>query len=999
MHVQRMNQILSDVNVSLTDPDFLSHIFNAVAKARKSSLASSQSNDDDALQRECAEEYEDLSCRLDVTKIQESCSVRNVLKTRRLANLLINDHGDLQSALLPRVMAHLAEHAYSLGPQRQYDGQRNEQILRVLTQLSTDPDQMRLFKRIGKPHQHPLADQIIRDTLQLPPSVMITDAHARRAVLAAWMCLLRQNVGSCFATAPAIIIHDEQPEQFLLDLYDMLGTGRLKRTFGGIEYTVPISTSWGAGDLRKPLLLIMNPSDEESSVWNAPGLILALESAGLLDANAAVEQKVKQTRSLVLHVFPEWGVKQPYILTSIEVILRRILMHHYKLKSQDLHEFENRPRRMIFTDLVVQTSSAGLGGKSEACTNFLSQFHIAADAYKSLADNALLKAWEFTLASFSDVKSEFGRWNLYSSLGLRPEEPGGIGQCLYENITRKLDQSNAKVQDFQFEYEHMFAQVKQLEVRMRSASSEKEAQWLRVEYQSKTNEFYLLEEMRNAAHAKGEALANLLNVFAESYDRLFPEYFQEVYDADMHEVNVGPYDDSPAGFRLIYKHGRSNTAQWMRIKTPQEFIEALASFFIATEREISTLESLKGMETDIAEIVTAIVHHVRTQEFLETAFYRMAMAHRQPAVRNPLEHLDQIEKKPWAYTSGGAMTTLISCYFRREQKPTEVSRWVENPMELFVFFVDTLKQLPYKMMEEFLHHPHKSMLMHSPTHAFNLKPGLSPFKDAWQKEEFTYTWLRDHMTQPMEQFVNGISLGEEQMEFLIHRLIDDVPRDYHHYFKKTFAHMYGQMSTSEFRSYLLDMIAHEPGLQLDGQGVLSSDAIDSVLYSVLPLCSYSQISQRVNDIFSKIADLPLNIKASLSQLVEERTDRIGSGYISAQQLQEICLALLCLAYEKTATPIDFPARISATAQKLGYAMPAPIIFGDTNWVKDQFGFVVNPGTQELELWRVDYIGRNGSPMSIWQKWLNGSRKDGLWGVFTNPYEYTVQSGPKAFSRP
>jgi hypothetical protein len=70
-------------------------------------------------------------------------------------------------------------------------------------------------------------------------------------------------------------------------------------------------------------------------------------------------------------------------------------------------------------------------------------------------------------------------------------------------------------------------------------------------------------------------------------------------------------------------------------------------------------------------------------------------------------------------------------------------------------------------------------------------------------------------------------------------------------------------------------------------------------------------------------------------------------------------------------------------------MPAPFIFADTNWVKDYFAFVVNPGNGRFELWRMDYIGSRGAPMSDWEKWLNGSRKEPDWGVYNNPYEYTL----------
>ena len=52
-----------------------------------------------------------------------------------------------------------------------------------------------------------------------------------------------------------------------------------------------------------------------------------------------------------------------------------------------------------------------------------------------------------------------------------------------------------------------------------------------------------------------------------------PEYFQEVYDADMHEdVEGSLYDDSPAGFRLLYKHGRRNPGTWTLIHTPESIL-------------------------------------------------------------------------------------------------------------------------------------------------------------------------------------------------------------------------------------------------------------------------------------------------------------------------------------------------------------------------------------------------------------------------------------------
>ena len=199
---------------------------------------------------------------------------------------------------------------------------------------------------------------------------------------------------------------------------------------------------------------------------------------------------------------------------------------------------------------------------------------------------------------------------------------------------------------------------------MRQASTEKEAQWLKVEYQTHANEFYFLEEQRDSAQRQATALVNLYDQLYAQYVELFKDYFQEVYDADMQEVTTGPFDDSPAGFRLLYKHGRSNTSQWTLIQNHTDYIDALASFFVATEPQIAHSLEGKKIEKDLSDVVTAIINHVKTKEFLESAFHRMAIVHNIPSIKDPLEHLEKIEKKPWVYTSGGTMNTLVSGYFR-----------------------------------------------------------------------------------------------------------------------------------------------------------------------------------------------------------------------------------------------------------------------------------------------------------------------------------------------
>ena len=877
-----------------------------------------------------------------------------------------------------------------MGPERHLDILRQNHILKVLNLLKNNAQIARQFKNISRPFAHKVADQLIRDTLALPPNTSITDAHAKRAVLASWLCTLRQNVGSCFATAPAIIVHTEQPSLFLKDVNELLSTGSLKRTFGGIQYAVPLSSSWGAGDLRRPIIITQNNTAAINDLSLSPGLIQALESVNILQSKTPLANKIKQLRELLHGILEARVQKQMYTATNSEEIIDTIILNHLKITRKDLEDYLNRPRDMIHESLLMQTPQhlKTPGTKGETCAAFFTMQDIAYNAFKALADNALLKSWEFTLASFSETKSEFTRWNLYSSLGLEPEQVGGIGYTLYTIIKEKLDACNQKIHDLQDEYEQAYGQVKFAEGRLKNASTEKEVQWLRVEYQSKMHEFYLLEEMRNEQNAKAQRLANLFKDLIENFDKLFPEFFQEVYDADMHEVATGPYDDSPAGFRLLYKHGRANTSQWTRIKSPQDFVEALSSFFVAIEPQLIHLPEMEGLEREISECITAVVQHVKTKEFLETAFHRMAAAHKTPILKDPLDHLDQIDKKPWAYTSGGTMNTLISCYFKIDKKPTQVSRWVENPTELCVFLLDTLKQIPYKVLEEYAQDPLKSMLMTSPTHAFILKPGLQEIREGWQTDVFTYTWVRDRLIIPQERFWDAITLDIEILQYLSEQLVQKVPPNFQPQFKMVFGSWRHEMKVKEFRNHVVETMEHDRGLNFNGRTVVNPDDIDALLYTSLPMIPFTEIKNLVLELLHSLPGISVEEFSKIETILES----IGTNYasyriITSKQLREICLGLICLAKETTSAALNYPQLIFQAAQKMGYAPPTPIFFADTNWVKDWFGFVVNPGSDKFELWRFDPFGFAGYPMSVWEEWLNGSRKDIPWSVLNKPQEY------------
>ena len=947
-------------------------IFTSVCRAQKELTRGHE------MLRVICEEYDDLSRRLERSAIQESFGVRSHLRARRLAMLLIDEKGELDQAKLKRAIERLKQHRYFLGPGRLNDSLAQNQLLKGLEHLASSVSTQKLLKQFSRPLSHPGAERVIRETLDLAEHEIVTDVHTRQAVLSAWLSFLRQSVGSCFATAPAILLQAEQPDNFLLDLKELLETGRMKRVSGGIEYHAPLSYSSGVGDLRKPLLIESGNEIAMREKGYSPGLMAALMAAGVVEGEAPLKERVETTRDLVEKALKKLDVGGLYFVTTAEKILQTLLLEHFNIDEKILQDWERRPREMVFGDLMLHMPHASRSQKGigEACSEYLGALEAAKSAFKRLAENTLLKVWEFTLASFSETKADFTRWNLYASLGMDAAEPNGIGAALYSGVSSRLEKANQKVEEYQREYESLYSQLKYAEGRMRGATTEKEIQWLKVEYQSRLNEFQTFEAMRDREHYRAKRLASLFSGLIDKYLEMFPRYFQEVYDADVHSVPTGFWDDRPAGFRLLFKHGRMNTAQWSRIDTPHEFSDALASFFSLSESEISYAPEFEGMEHDISDMITLVIHQVKTKEFLESALWRMAKQHHEPLLKDPLENIDKIEKKPWAYTSGGNLQTLISCYFNLKDKPKEASRYVDNEMELLVFIADAIKAMPAKLSEQMK--GEKRVLMHSPTHAFNLMPGLEPFSSIWQNQAFTFTWVRDELVFPMQSYWAGYEVHEARFEALIDRLALKVPLNFQPRFRALFHSFPGTMSPSDLASFIAQKVEIDLGMQSGGISVLSKEEVDICFYAHLPLLSRSELLEKGQEILKK---LPGYRKEWLEAL------DFNSSLYSPHEVIDHLSAIVISQLNGTSFSVDYAALIVAQMRHLKLLPPSPILFADTNWPMYFFAFLVSPASGRLELWRTDRLALTGAPMSDWKPWLNGEHRDPKWGLLTLPYEY------------
>lgn len=953
--------------------EFLENIFEAICSKEKKGGAMPWLDRQGTL----------LSHPSDGEMLQDPASIRNVHQARCLAVWLVDDQGHIDEDRVLQAKEKIAEKCYPLGPDGSLDACRNLHFLTVLNWL-LDPKLLVEFHRLAKPLGNPLAEELIRYSLLLPPHVMIDDAQTKRAVLSAWLTYLRQNVGSCFATAPVLLVLHEQPWRFLQDMQQLLAKGQITRVVAGSEFSVPLSPSWGAGDLKKTIPLV-----PDSPLWHSQAFLAACEAAELFKEVSSQERPEESLRRWVLAAIPSLATSPAPLMSSPEWVIKKILLSKHGLTEEEEKVFEKREQGALLSPLdpgfVRPSSKDTIRGGLKSYTQYVAQLERAKKAFKACADNALLKAWEFTVASFAETKSDFVSWNLYASLGLASSEPYGVGQKIREYLEGKLEHYNHIVQECQERHEQFYYYVRHLEARMRTAPAA-EIEWLRSEYQTRVKEYEGNMAQRDDAHDRAARLSQGLVKIVQVYESLFKSYFQEIYDADMHDHTQDSYDDSPAGFRLLYKHGRRQTSSWTMIRNEEDFARALADFFAITEREVIDQSGLEDLAQDLSAMITELVLLVKSKEFLAAACRRVAKVYGLAMPKDPLKELDRLERKPWSYISGGTMAGLVRTYYGRQELPTEKKTWVESSEELAVFFINAIKSLTGASKQTLLKEPSHGVLAYSPTHAFVVKPDERLFLEGWHDESYTYTWLRDTFVVPCKNFWRHMSLSRGVMEKVGKALVEHLGPIFQKSMDRALASLPTGMNPMDFRKQLLQSLQQDRLVYGRVRAGMLDVLLESVLFQTLPCSTPDQIKKAFIGL-EEVFQWSLLQKEQSAKILNAIIDKMGSYEIfSAHEVLSITKSFVMLVEESSAFSYDVMHRVCAHLEKMGRLSPAPLVFADTNWMQDLFAFVVSPGTGSLELWCLYHSQRAGRPIAEWKKWTDGSRKE-FWGIYPVLQEY------------
>jgi hypothetical protein len=908
-----------------------------------------------------------------LSELQDPSTIKYLKISMYLALDLISEQGTIDPSALSEAIEFITKRSCPLYPRSGSEYLRIQHILKILGYLKDRKICMQ-FEKTQKSINLSSLDQILINTLKVLPqfqflkSTDLSDRHAKIALLSGWLVPLRQTVGSCFATAPAIVIQAHQPLIFLADIQQILSQGQLKRIVAGKEVSVPCAENPGMAELNKTIT--------NELTYRSFGLLWSLYRADLWSLTDDLIGDLDRLAAL-FKSFAQELLKNKKPITP-HLLLKYYVCHSFRVTPDSFDEFlkNNYPLFQMQGLIVTESSNRSI---LELCNN---AYILVKNNFFSLTDHSLLRIWEFTLASFSDTRQDFCQWSLQTSLGMNFEQKGSLAQCLYQILTAKVEEYNLKSKEVQEHLESMNYQVQHVAIRMQNTSGDHELIWLRSEYQTLKAEVVQLQLERDQFNQKAHAFANLFNQLLDYYIQLFGDYFQQVYDPQMCTNESYAYEDSPAGFRLVFKGGRLRANAWSLIRSSQQFIESVVRFLTITEYEMMEKAELAVIKDDFSHIVTLLVQHVRSREFLKTSIERMANSLSIKISDVDDDELEKAQAAPWAYISGGSMRSLLSHYYGKEELASQKESWFHNLQELWVFLIDTMRDMPESLLEPFLENPQQPLLMHSSNHAFSFLPMHKSFVASWNNRTYPYTWIRDHYLQPVRDCYYTL-LSPNSQKLLLKKIKEQTGL----FWPSVSFHGIG-LYPHDFRNECLKEIKKDASAYWMVHDFASQ--IDSILIQTLPILDRSTFELRCADFCDQTELLSSIQREPFREILKEETLELSTDVAADEMLTCFYKAFRKL-YSANYTHNLSPGQLLRELNRFNLCAPVPIFFADTNWDYYHFAFVLNPGSDQLELWRFEPDSFWGMPMSSWKDQFQENANTKTWAIFNRPDQYSFYS--------
>lgn len=930
---------------------------------------------------------EEIFCRDDeagfeayrTTALQSPLAAKTVRMARETARYILSDNGEIDSVRLVEAIEHLSHCLYPLGPYRHEETQIREHLLRMLKALKESSELKDRIKKLFVP-SYVSIQNLIRDTLALEETASISTFHVRQAVLAAMFSYLRQDVGSCFATAPAILIHQEYPHRFLKDLEDLLSSGKLTRIIGSREVTIPINLSGCIGELFKRIRILDLHPDPIQTLSSPPGLQKAFEAAGVLHS---LEAPQIQVQKLLAHEYLLKKLSQEHDTISAHEILQSTLLNLYQLSETTVKAtlckegmFSKNPALFLSQDPRELSQNQRVYG-------YLFAYKQARRAFIHDTQNPLLKSWEYSLATLADANSSSTLNHIRISLGWNSNDSYSIATQMKQFIEQEIESLRSVVSKCEQTYQEARSQLDYIENRLKNPLNTQDSQILTMDHIRFRQELNKALYDWDAAQEKVKKLLNLPDYLLSFYAKAIPQYFRSAYDAYIQEFSH-IHTDTPAGFRLLFTHGRAHPHAWSPVYSIEEFIRFLSEFFSLTEVDLMGKHAIVDLEKETSSLIHHLISLLHTEHFQEAALTRILNTYNLPVPSPLFDHLDTLVITPWVYISGGSVESLLTDYFELTTPITTIQKRPENAHELAAFFSDALKDLP-EGIKSYLEEGDHSLLTASPTHVFSLTAGSPLFREAWDNDWYSYTWLRDVWVKQHKTFLENTLLSQPEVYACL----------------GSFCSKYSLNSlTQELYDFCAEPSQSLPELYEKSsrflQGVLQ-DAHSLELYQRRlarhlvqepPYVSEQQLPETLEMISSYLGISSRMAFPKFQELIERHIPKLS--LLSSSDLRHLYLGLLMQSYQKVYVEEDLYMRVASAMRHHKLAYPAPLLFGDSNWPYSYFGFLLHPGTGHIDLWQCNYAGLKASPLENLQEILAVTRP---WTLYANPIDYGMPPPP------
>lgn len=378
---------------------------------------------------------------------------------------------------------------------------------------------------------------------------------------------------------------------------------------------------------------------------------------------------------------------------------------------------------------------------------------------------ALLKALEYTIASMTEFNLDSHTLTLSLALGLDHNIPSGLGVLLQSMIEEKHRAIQEEAKKAHVEAQIALDQVNLTNHQMMQAYSEEKVQSLKAQGFAYEAHLQASISRRDQLEKESQEIGEFYPRFFEILIEFLKEYFQEAFDPSLKTSSID-YNDSPAGFRLVCKHGRQHIKSWTWIQDEKEYIHGLKEFFIALEHRLKEKFETRKLQELIDQMTSRSIQFIYHENFSSSGLERLKKG------KTIYQYIN-----PWSYLSGGTLRSLMHCFLGKENPALTIQFYPKDPLELCIKLIDFFKDAPGLLQDRFLNDSDQGVLIQSESHAFILKPGFIQFCKFWSNRHFSYTDLRDFFIAPMISYYKNKVLSEKEISLVLEALKKFGPMD------------------------------------------------------------------------------------------------------------------------------------------------------------------------------------------------------------------------------